>query len=307
MSQLICLLFLSFLVQVQGCGKRNKEDEAKQVVVPEDIQAKIKLYKELSVTTLDKYGFVHGKCDSVGFTSLCLASGGCSSTNVFAAEVNGRWYRHAEHDCLALKETKSDMSRDHILMLLTLFQKTGQVEPIKRMRGYLEGHNWQLGDHDGSVDGLNRVQALGFAPLIIDMSKGEFPSAKPQGNNGDVVYEKKGFEAHLEVLTIRLEAAVYGAITGSQKDELRKQAERVPRNALFVCMDKRFSGGDVSKGWEILRDESLYPKDRLPTSKERCTDYLNQRDDGDDWKPCDENKVHAGVDFLFAAEVCANG
>lgn len=307
MSHIICLFVFSIFF-LPSCGKRDKVDEAQQSVVPQDIQDKIKIYQELSKTALDKYGFVHGKCDSVGFTSLCLASGGCSSTDVFQAEVNGRWYRHAEHDCLATKESKSDMSRDHILMLLTLFQKTKQIEPIKRMRSYLEANNWQLGDHDGSVDGINRVQALGFSKYIIDMSSGQLGLTPPEKKLTDVIPDKKGFEAHLEVLTIRLESAIYGAITGAQKNELRKQAQRVPRNALFVCMDKRFSGGDLTQGWEILRDETLYPKDRLPSSKERCTDYLNQRDYGKDWEPCpDENVTHAGVDFLFAAEVCANG
>ena len=306
MNTIVCIIFLFTFMAPIGCGKRDKKDESQSISIPQDIQDKIKLYQELSKNSGDKYGFVHGKCDSLGFTALCLAGGGCSNADVFRAEVNGRWYRHAEHDCLAMKESKSDMSRDHILMLLTYFHKTKQVEPIKRMRTYLEANNWQLGDHDGSVDGMNRVQALGLSTLIIDMSSASLRSLDE--NSEDAVYKKVGYEAHLAVLHTRLDGKVYGSITGAQKDELRWQAERVPRNALFVCLDKRYSGGDVSAGWDILRDTSLYPADRLPTSKDRCTEYINQRDPGDDWKPCPkENETHSGTDFLFAAEVCANG
>jgi hypothetical protein len=51
-------------------------------------------------------------------------------------------------------------------------------------------------------------------------------------------------------------------------------------------------------------DETLFPSDRLPQPKDRCEEYLWQRDDlPKDWAACDTIGVHDGVDFLIAAKI----
>jgi hypothetical protein len=67
----------------------------------------------------------------------------------------------------------------------------------------------------------------------------------------------------------------------------------------------KYRDGNQQQAIDILLDESLFPSDRLPTARDnRCEEYLWQRDDDPkDWGPCDSDRVHDGVDFLFAAYI----
>jgi hypothetical protein len=87
-------------------------------------------------------------------------------------------------------------------------------------------------------------------------------------------------------------------------ETLRRYVEESPRNALMHALYHKYKDGDQSKTIAILMDETLFPSDRLPHPKDRCEEYLWQRDDlPKDWQPCDKQGVHDGVDFLLAAFV----
>jgi len=51
---------------------------------------------------------------------------------------------------------------------------------------------------------------------------------------------------------------------------------------------------------------AMFPHDRLPTTADWCADYLWQRDNNENYRPCKPRKVHFGTDFLMAAWVLRN-
>lgn len=115
---------------------------------------------------------------------------------------------------------------------------------------------------------------------------------------------KQGFEKHLDAIFIMTSALKRGVISEVDFDTLKKYSEKSPKNALFKALYHRYKDGDQSETVSILLDESLFPSSRLPTTDDRCEEYLWQRDEvPKDWEPCAGGKVHDGVDFLIAAWV----
>jgi hypothetical protein len=309
------MLLIFCLLLAGACGKRDKKSNPPSI--NEEASAQLALYAELS----SGMGWVSDKCDSLGFTSLCKVYGGCAAANIYDAEVNGRWYRDPSKDCLQTKGSKSDMSRDHLLMLMTYMESLAHTDQpqalatLERMRAYLEKNNWVSGDSDGSVDGVNRVLALSLAPLLIDLIKHVKglpvvrPEAKLTAGEGDVIYAKRDYEAHLDVLSIRLKGIVYGSITGAEKDALKEHAFRVPANALFRAVYAKYSDGNYAGAWDALRTGGHCPSNRLPTTSDRCGDYVYQREPSSTaWVPCPEKvAVHAGNDCGMALKVITGG
>jgi hypothetical protein len=116
------------------------------------------------------------------------------------------------------------------------------------------------------------------------------------------VIKKAGFEKHLDAIDLILKAMIGGGLDPIQYEEIRKYSEASPRNALFAALYNKYRDGNQQQAIDILLDEKLWPSDRLPTARDRCEEYLWQRDDDPkDWGPCDSDKVHDGVDFLIAA------
>jgi hypothetical protein len=153
---------------------------------------------------------------------------------------------------------------------------------------------------------VGRAQWLSFAPIVRAMIQklgGSTGLDAPRQSSDDAIFALPGFEGHIQVLRILLSGRVYGGITITQTQILRDQAERQPRNALFQAARAKYGNGDYSKAVEILQDSVLFPDARLPTSSDRCEEYLWQRDDGADWLPCDKASTHSGTDLIFAAKV----
>jgi len=94
-----------------------------------------------------------------------------------------------------------------------------------------------------------------------------------------------------------------GGISEADYELLRIYQNESPNNALIKALYHKYKDGNQDETIAILLNTSLFPEDRLPNAKDRCEEYLWQRNPGPDWQPCDSNKIHDGVDFLFAAFV----
>ena len=86
-------------------------------------------------------------------------------------------------------------------------------------------------------------------------------------------------------------------------DRIVDHYERNPDNALFAVAYHKIKDGDYSEPTATLLNERYFPADRLPTSKDRCTEYLWQRENDDDWESCKDKETHSGTDFLFATHL----
>ncbi len=125
-----------------------------------------------------------------------------------------------------------------------------------------------------------------------------------------------GFKRHLAVIGTVRNGFSEGAINdNSLKLVLQKAREAEPRNALYQAAFHTFADGDQADAYAALQDETLFPKDSLPTRANYCTGYLFQRDameggqPNPDWLPCPNEDIPVsadtgrGVEFVFAASL----
>jgi len=277
-------LFLILLLV--SCGKHEPK---KPTQVNPDVVAKAELYKSLSK------GWAHqGGCDSLGFTSLCKLSGGCGEAVITDAEGEpGRWYRNPGKRCYDDGQSKSDISKDMFIMLLPYLYASNDQQNIKEIYAYGQKNGWVMGRGP-----LSRTFLTPPLVFLIEQMLGRW---KVEVQIKETT--KAGYEKHLDAIYLISKWMVNGSIDSLQYEQIKKYKDENPSNALMQAIYHKFSDGDQSDTIAILLDESLFPRDRLPTAKDRCEEYLWQRDYGDDWKPCNSDKMHDGVDFLIAAFV----
>jgi hypothetical protein len=283
------LKLLFIILAISSCQKREPK---KPQQVNEAVVSKAKLYKKLHT------GWAHqGGCDSLGFTSLCKMSGGCQDVDIYQAEGEpGRWYRNPGKRCYDDGQSKSDISKDMLMMLFPYLYATGDKQNLREI--------YEYGKANGNVMGRGPLSRTFLTPPMVwtlQRMIGFEVSVKSE----TPVVKKAGFEKHLDAIDLILKAMVGGGLDPLQYEEIRKYAEASPRNALFSALYNKYRDGNQQQAIDILLDEKLFPSDRLPTARDnRCEEYLWQRDDDPkDWGPCDSDKVHDGVDFLLAAYV----
>ena len=268
--------YLLLILALTSCGKHNPVETK---LFSNDVRSKAALYKSLNTQ------WSHGKCDSLGFTALCKISGGCQDADIFLAEDDGMWYRTPDHKCYDAGESKSDFSKDMMVMLLPYLYSTGNIDAIKRIKSYGKSHNW--------VFGRGPISRTLMTPPIIAMIY------KMTGDGRAVL----DFEKHLDMVWAITTSLVLGVMPESQFKKIEAMAEDQPRNALAQALMHKYSDGDQAAAIAILLDETIFPIDRLPSARDRCEPYIWQRDTGPDWAPCDSDLTHDGIDFLFAAWV----
>ena len=279
-------IVLSVLV-LSSCGSHAAK---KTSTVNSAVVAKAGLYKSLH------NGWAHGAgCDSLGFTALCKIAGGCQDVDITEAEASsepGRWYRNSSQTCFDEGKSASDISKDMFAMLLPYLYATGDQTNLKEIYAYGKAKGWVMGR--GPMSRTVITPPMIFT-LQIMINKVEPVTASKS---------KAGFEKHLDVMSFYSQTLYKNGMDLTDYETLRKYAEESPRNALVQALYHKYRDGDQSKAIATLLDESLFPSDRLPTPKDRCEEYLWQRDDAPkDWEPCDKQGPHDGVDFLLAAYV----
>lgn len=298
------LKYLLILFLLVSCTKSEKKEP---LSAPDALLEKRDLYLSLQLQALNEHGYAHDKCDSLGFTALCKAAGGCPAADLFASEDNGRWYRSPEKDCFDKGESRSDFSKDMALMLFVQLYRNNDLLTLARFKTYVEANRYVLGRPINTAEGISRV--IMSPGLILTMERlykhlSDSWSGTPiPAENQALPVINRGFLAHLDVLKIWLDGELTGATDDVADFVLRSQVERQPKNAIFQAAYHAYRDGDQSKTVEILFDESLFPSDRLPGSQDRCEEYLFQRDYGDDWKPCEKGQTHDAVDFLVAGMI----
>lgn len=280
---------LAIILALAACSKHEPKPPT---VVNSAIVAKAELYKSLHK------GWAHGGgCDSLGFTALCRLSGGCGEANILEAESSsepGRWYRNASQTCFDEGKSASDISKDMFAMLLPYLYSTGDQTNLQEIYAYGKAKGW--------VMGRGPVSRTIITPPMIYMLQLMINKVEPI----EPKKAKAGYEKHLDTISFYSQTLYKNGMDLTDYEVLRQYVEESPRNALMQSLYHKYKDGNQAAAIAILIDESLFPSDRLPTAKDRCEEYLWQRDENTaakDWQPCDKDIVFDGVDFLFAAFV----
>ena len=294
-----------------SCGKHTAQETSSPV---EELRAKRDAALSHYTEAMDGSGFVGGHCDGLLFSSLG-AVGGYPVDIVKAEYEPGRWERHPDRDCYPA-QSASRLSKDMALGMISWAYLTGHLDVVQRFYDTAKADHWFVCDAESTEVLLSRCllsinlirlmqKMLGINVFVDDW--GLFPGPfDPKAESAGLLQE--GFEAHLLMWRLFVTAKVDGKVDDGDLKTMQSYCETKPRNALFCAISHKFSDGDQSQATAILMDETLFPAGRLPTSSDRCEPYLWQREQGDDWQPCpDEKKVHDNVDFLIAAWVVIDG
>jgi len=311
-------LLLPYIMAIAlgACNKGKHEQTPITSTPSEALAAKKQLYCELSAERIKAQGYAGGKCDGLLFTSL--RGIGCGDIGISAFQTDeGRWFRNPEKDCFVVdpvtgekknQGADSSISKDMMIGAMSYMWFKKDKRAVDGTIAYGKAHNWVLGDGADAVAVLSKcVLSPNLISRLFDIDKGLGNSNLRDDAElaSEQIPVNTGFRAHLDIVDILLGGSVHGSLSDMEFSTLKAQAERQPRNALYVAALAHFNGGDMQPAIDLLLDPTLFPPDRLPTSSEYCTDYLYQRDDTlKDWGPCtDRDEVHDGTDFAFAASV----
>lgn len=296
-----------------GCRREHK---ASPEANPDSrLEAKRQLYCDLSAGLVAERNYVVGKCDGLLFASLRGIACGDGGISEFQ-NSNGQWFRNREHDCFVPTNVPpnqgadSTISRDMILGAMSHMWFEKNAAQIDSTIAYGKANDWVMGQ---AKDDATLISKCLLSPNLISVlfdiqSKiAGAASLVRTDESDDALPINTGFRAHLDVVGILLKGDLYGAITDGELGTLKAQAERQPRNALFVASHALYSGGDQSAAMDLLLNGSQFPADRLPTSADSCSDYLwSDDDEPKDWAPCPgSNHQYDGTDFIVAAAVAS--
>ena len=294
---------LIFYILILSCCGKNKSSSSDSFSFPE-IEQKASLYCELSKSDYLSKKWVVDECDGAGFTSLYGVS--CQNNEVDLSVFqgsDGQMFRNPSHDCYPAR-SKAGFSKDHVLMRLVAAVGQHDKQWPKTFLDYATSRGGFFCD---AVDTETKVSRCLLSPFLVEYlnkAKGDY-SLLSEPHSDDALFEKEGFETHLQVLGIWLKGKLDGSITNASLGYLETYAKREPLNALYQSIAYRY--GKASKD-DVVRaySDRRWPTDRLPGSSDYCTDYLFQRDmkSTKDWEPCpDENKIYSGTDYSFAAYI----
>lgn len=284
----------------------------KKPVKPDGLSLAVKK-RDFYLSKYEVKNGVVGGCDGLLFSSL-YALGGSSAVSIPQfAEIFGnpggqpfddgwnddkdatgiKWHRSPARDCYP-KASGSECSRDMLLGVTQWGYYTGQPGIIEKTLRYLAKNDWICGAGDEYATFIP-PSLRAFMVSMVDKSEFKKYAALPF-----IWPELYGYQAHLQVIQIIALAHKQGFVSDHAFKIVATYAAREPRNALFQFAYHLFFDGDFSDAIKPLLDESLFPSDRLPSKKDRCEEYLWQRDQGDKgWKPCKGKEDHSGVDLVF--------
>jgi hypothetical protein len=309
MKRFLPILFM--MLATVSC-KRDKEAKDDDVNSMEEAQAQRELYCEKSLDDYLAKGYVHGKCDGLTFTALYALA--CPENDVDilvfeSKEEPGRWYRDPKHECAPNGGgSNGTMSNDGILMLALWAVHHNERDLVARTLKYIEDHDSTVGECEEEKKDICQAWPT-LVKTLEDWLDGV--SLQRGANLLDSFADVKGFRAHLAVNHMLLNGMVYGAINDIEYSILKGQAEREPRNAIYLAAFSLYEDGNQADALKALDDVKHFPKEALPNNHENhCTEYLYQRDEdeGDsdgDWVPCPERdlEIFSGADFGYAVAI----
>lgn len=304
------LLFITIFLL--SCSKPHNKAVA-TVSSLDDVLKKRDFYVEQASKLVDESGWLDFECDALLFNSIAAFSG-FPVDPTLARQADGKWLRHPKRSCYP-EGSKSSISKDMFNGLMLWAFANGRADVLQQVYDYGDANDWIMGE---AVDFATLMSRVAFAPTMVYRLKVMIDALNPSlmgvvidSTDEGIIILRQNFEAHLHIVTILQNYLINKAITDGELAVLKAYTELEPNNALFHAMYGKFTG-DQSKAIKLLMDETHFPNDSLPTSKNHCASYLWQEGELEytdhlkeffEWKPCPQNKTHSGVDFMFVTKI----
>lgn len=271
----------------------------------DELERKYWVYRALYTDHQDQHGFIlSSHCDSLLFTGLL---GGVlpEGIDIKAAEKSpGEWTRRplvdGEDTCYP-DNSKSTISRDMLLGLQFYAWKNQRLDILEDLWDYGKANTWIMGKGAPSriIFTPNSQALLAEAIFRLGGEDHFITRAIPTLRN-----ENTGFQAHLDHVSILLSGELEGEISGKDLEIMAGHVKRVPDNALVRYIHSKYTDGIQDAAIKSLLNESWFPRGRLPTTTDRKSGWLWERDPGADWSPrSGAAETHTGGDFLLVAHL----
>lgn len=260
------------------------------------LNSKYMAYRQRMRAKQDRHGFIDTHhCDALLFSGLVGCVPGIR-IDIEAAFDGKLWHRRPIEKSCFPDHSKSTISRDMFVGLALFCYFNDRSDIATNVVKYALTHWLIMGKATSLSVKLGRC-FLGFGLLstFAKLSRKWYfwpLTLLP----ADVKLSKlpTGYAAHIQVLHVLLRDLIDGN-DPSTNQIILQQAVREPMNPLF-----NIATGNYQAAIDVLSNGSLFPEDRLPTSKERRESWLPQRDFGTDWFPANGPAVeHHGGDFIF--------
>ncbi len=283
------LKFIIALLFLTGCGKHKDIPAA---MTPDQIlTAKYERYQSLMPDLESHY---ENNDDGLLFTAL--ASAGYQRPVAIDRwhDDSGQWYRRPDH--LVSKA----ISRDPFLGLFwyTWVHKQVQLADSIYSFGAKDGFVMDKRDPGKSLLLPDEQQTLALVEHRLDGDEHAIWKLSTA-----CLGSLEGFENHLQSLVIGVRALMGSADTVNEHC-INAMRDRQPENPWFQVLAGLYSG-DQTKAVEMLNADTYCPNDHLPTSDNRCEEWLWQREvTPKDWEPCpDRKETYSGGDCALAMAV----
>jgi len=169
-------------------------------------------------------------------------------------------------------------------------------ERLQEIYQFGEEHDWMMGE--GSVDRVYFTP--NFQNTLAELTGNEWSSV-PEFWLDPI----KDHQRHVVALNFILRGEAAGKAPKDGLVVIEKFFEEEPKNALYSYIVHRYNDGDQTKTIKILNE--LFPKGRMPESKDWCGSWLWERSsENSNWLPCEERETHTGGELIFLAKLLEN-
>jgi hypothetical protein len=293
-------VLLTILLIVTACGRAEVRSSGYSPA--QALRDAYSTIAEQNAQLRDPNGFIDVEhCDSLLFSSLNAVGADITIDIYSARNEQGQWFRRPLDypECYASGFSKSSISRDMLLGLMWYLWSTRDLQGLQALYDYGEERNWIMGEGDSARINLRLGLQTTLEAAIRRLKGDRLPLIELAD---PFLGSPTGYEAHLQVLHILLRGEIYGSLSQSTAGKLLEQHKRQPRNPLFAYASARYVTGDYALAERLLLG-GIWPLDRLATSEDYCSPWPIERDDGADWLPCNQGKLHSNGDWLFVARL----
>lgn len=309
------LTLLAPLVGVFSCAKReHKEQIHEHSLISPELKNKKALYCKLGREYGEAKNWNISTCDSLLVASLWAVACGEVPLEKFHDMETGQAFRTTTHDCFPgpgeYGGSATDISKDMYRGAFLAWLFYGRLDLVNKTIQYGSANSWVMGSGKDEFEIASRCvlspEMISEVYDLQDFLEGGSPS--PNQEQKLVEQIQIGYKAHLQIINVLFDGKLYKGITDGELSILKGQSERQPDNAIFNFSYHRYAHEHpLDNAVSILMNTQYFPNDRLPSSSDRCSDYIFSHDKADhDWLPCPDKKpgeVFSGTEFVFAVSI----
>ena len=246
-----CVIAMWLVSALCGCSDHEAKDYP---VSLQDIEKKAGFYAE--TIQKDPEAIIDARCD--GLTWRALGHYVEIPYPIFDMEYNdGEWHR--DYKLCYPDDSRSEISRDGLIMLLLTLLDHKDLDSVLRLNGYGVAHAWVMGE------GPKKYTSGRLLSPIIDEIIEHLSGKKLAAESSDSVLKMDTFRGNLLAMYVWTRAIMRGKLNELEWQTVRNLYFENKENPLYSALYHKFYGeGDQSHTLDLLGRQGSFPADSLP-------------------------------------------